>query len=121
MHGRSFVLQVLALMLWVAHPASAQERFITLASTTSTEQSGLFSHILPLFRTATGIEVRVVAVGTGQALAIGARGDADALLVHDRVGEDAFVAQGHGIDRRDVMANDFVLVGPQSDPAAVRS
>src|SRR5215218_10178151 len=88
----------------------AQERFITLASTTSTEQSGLFRHLIPIFREDTGIDVRVVAVGTGQALAIGARGDADALLVHDRAGEDKFVADGHGIDRRDVMANDFVLV-----------
>ena len=112
---------VLAFTLLAARPVSADERFITLASTTSTEQSGLFSHILPLFRQETGIEVRVVAVGTGQALAIGARGDADAVLVHDRPGEDAFVAQGHGIDRRDVMANDFVLVGPEMDPAGIRS
>ncbi|HEX8663879.1 MAG TPA: substrate-binding domain-containing protein, partial [Beijerinckiaceae bacterium] len=84
---------------------NAQERFITLASTTSTEQSGLFQHIVPLFRQDTGIDVRVVAVGTGQALAIGARGDADAVLVHDRAGEDKFVADGHGVDRRDVMHN----------------
>ncbi|HMK78249.1 MAG TPA: substrate-binding domain-containing protein [Xanthobacteraceae bacterium] len=100
--------------------AQADERFITLASTTSTEQSGLFEHILPIFRQATGIEVHVVAVGTGQALAIGMRGDADVLLVHDRAGEDEFVAQGHGIDRRDVMFNDFVLVGPRADPAQIR-
>lgn len=112
---------VLAFTLLAARPVSADERFITLASTTSTEQSGLFSRILPLFRQETGIEVRVVAVGTGQALAIGARGDADAVLVHDRPGEDAFVAQGNGIDRRDVMANDFVLVGPEMDPAGIRS
>jgi tungstate transport system substrate-binding protein len=114
------VLQLVALALFAADPARAQERFITLASTTSTEQSGLFSHIVPQFRRATGIDVRVVAVGTGQALAVGARGDADALLVHDRAGEDAFMAEGHGIDRRDVMANDFVLVGPEMDPAGVR-
>jgi tungstate transport system substrate-binding protein len=100
--------------------AAAQERFITLASTTSTEQSGLFGHILPVFRRATGIEVRVVAVGTGQALAIAGRGDADALLVHDRAGEDRFVAEGRGIDPRDVMYNDFVIVGPRRDPAGVR-
>jgi tungstate transport system substrate-binding protein len=100
--------------------ARADERFITLASTTSTEQSGLFDHILPIFREASGIIVRVVAVGTGQALAIGARGDADALLVHDRMGEDKFVADGNGVDRRDVMFNDFVLVGPKADPARVR-
>ena len=98
----------------------AQERFITLASTTSTEQSGLFRHLIPIFRQDTGIDVRVVAVGTGQALAIGARGDADALLVHDRAGEDRFVADGHGIDRRDVMHNDFVIAGPASDPAGIK-
>src|SRR3954454_9539210 len=98
----------------------AQERFITLASTTSTEQSGLFRHLIPIFREDTGIDVRVVAVGTGQALAIGARGDADALLVHDRAGEDKFVADGHGIDRRDVMHNDFVIAGPASDPAGIK-
>jgi tungstate transport system substrate-binding protein len=100
--------------------ARAQERFITLSSTTSTEDSGLFGHIIPLFRSARGIDVHVVAVGTGQALAIGQRGDADALLVHDRAGEDKFVADGYGIDRRDVMYNDFVIVGPKSDPARIR-
>jgi len=100
--------------------ANAQERFITLSSTTSTEDSGLFDHILPLFRATGGINVHVIAVGTGQALAIGERGDVDALLVHDRPGEDKFVAQGYGIDRRDVMHNDFMLVGPKSDPAKIR-
>ena len=96
------------------------ERFITLSSTTSTEESGLFGHIIPVFRTMHGISVRVVAVGTGQALAIGERGDADALLVHDRAGEDRFVASLNGIDRRDVMHNDFIIVGPKSDPAGIR-
>jgi tungstate transport system substrate-binding protein len=100
--------------------AQAQDRVITLASTTSTDESGLFGHIIPLFRAAAGINVRVVAVGTGQALAIGMRGDADALLVHDRPGEDKFVAEGYGIDRRDVMYNDFVIVGPKFDPAKIR-
>lgn len=100
-------------------PARAEERFITLASTTSTEQSGLFNHLLPLFSAATGIDVRVVAVGTGQALKIGQQGDADALLVHDRTGEDKFVAEGSGFDRRDVMYNDFVIVGPKADPAKI--
>ncbi len=100
--------------------ANAQERFITLSSTTSTQDSGLFGAILPAFKAATGIDVHVVAVGTGQALAIGERGDADALLVHDRAGEDKFVAEGYGIDRRDVMYNDFVIVGPKGDPAGVR-
>jgi len=111
----AFLVAILA-----AVPAQADERFITLSSTTSTQDSGLFGHILPIFTAASGITVHVVAVGTGQALAIGARGDADALLVHDRVGEDKFVADGFGIDRRDVMYNDFVIVGPGSDPAHIR-
>src|SRR3954468_9320985 len=113
---------VAAALVGAALPGAlrAQERFITLASTTSTEQSGLFRHLIPLFREDSWIDVRVVAVGTGQALAIGARGDADALLVHDRAGEDKFVADGKGIDRRDVMFNDFVLVGPKADPTGVR-
>jgi tungstate transport system substrate-binding protein len=100
--------------------AHAADRFITLSSTTSTQDSGLFGHILPIFKAASGIDVHVVAVGTGQALAIGQRGDADALLVHDRPGEDKFVAEGYGIDRRDVMYNDFVIVGPKTDPAHIR-
>lgn len=100
--------------------AQADERFITLSSTTSTQDSGLFDYILPIFRSVTGLSVHVIAVGTGQALAIGARGDADVLLVHDRVGEDKFVADGYGIDRRDVMYNDFVIVGPSNDPAHIR-
>jgi tungstate transport system substrate-binding protein len=100
--------------------AQADERFITLSSTTSTQDSGLFGYILPIFKSATGLDVHVIAVGTGQALAIGARGDADVLLVHDRVGEDKFVADGYGIDRRDVMYNDFVIVGPSNDPAHIR-
>ena len=99
----------------------AQDSFITLSSTTSTEDSGLFGHILPQFRAASGLDVHVVEVGTGQALALGMRGDADALLVHDRLGEDKFVAEGYGIDRRDVMYNDFVIVGPLQDPAGIRA
>jgi tungstate transport system substrate-binding protein len=110
-----FLITILA-----AVPLQADARFITLSSTTSTQDSGLFGHILPIFAAATGITVHVIAVGTGQALAIGTRGDADALLVHDRVGEDKFVADGFGIDRRDVMYNDFVIVGPASDPAHTR-
>ena len=93
---------------------------ITLCSTTSTQDSGLLSHILPLFKAASGIDIHVVAVGTGQALTIAARGNTDALLVHDPAGEDKFVTTGFGIDRRDVMYNDFVLVGPSSDPARIR-
>jgi tungstate transport system substrate-binding protein len=104
----------------ITTPARAVGRFITLGSTTSMQDSGLLGHILPLFKTASGIHVHVVTVGTGQALAIGARGGADALLVHDRAGEDKFVADDFGIDRRDVMYNDFVLVGPGGDPAHIR-
>jgi len=111
---------VLFLSIIVVGPAWADERFITLSSTTSTQDSGLFDHILPIFTAATGLTVHVVAVGTGQALTIGMRGDADALLVHDRIGEDKFVAEGYGIDRRDVMYNDFVIVGPSTDPAHIR-
>jgi tungstate transport system substrate-binding protein len=117
-----FIIRIAALLLSVFAGGTAQaaERFITLSSTTSTQDSGLFDHILPIFRAATGLSVHVVAAGTGQALAIGARVDADALLVHDRVGEDKFVADGFGIDRRDVMYNDFVIVGPRADPAQIR-
>jgi len=102
-----------------AHPLSAQDRSIVVASTTSTEQSGLFGHILPTFTKKTGIAVKVVALGTGQALDVGRRGDADVVFVHDRAAEDRFVAEGFGVDRRDVMYNDFVLIGPKSDPAKV--
>lgn len=100
--------------------AWAQSRSIVVASTTSTEQSGLFGHLLPAFTKATGIEVRVVAVGTGQALDIGRRGDADVLLVHDQAAEERFVADGFGLKRLPVMHNDFVMVGPQRDPAGTR-
>jgi tungstate transport system substrate-binding protein len=117
---RRFFLAGFAAVIACTGAAPAEDRFVTLASTTSTEQSGFFDYILPIFKKESGITVRVVAVGTGQALAIGARGDADALLVHDRIGEDKFVADGNGIDRRDVMFNDFVLVGPKADPARVR-
>ena len=101
-------------------PTLAADKFIVMASTTSTEQSGLFPHLLPAFTKATGIDVRVVAVGTGQALDIGRRGDADVLFVHDTAAEKKFVAEGDGLPRRDVMYNDFVLIGPASDPAGVR-
>src|SRR3984885_8882538 len=107
-------------VIFAINVAHAEDRFITLSSTTSTQDSGLFGYLLPNFKSATGIEVHVVAVGTGQALAIGKRGDADVLLVHDRPGEDKFVADGFGVDRRDVMYNDFVIVGPNADPAHVR-
>ena len=100
--------------------AQAQDRFIVMASTTSTEQSGLFTHLLPAFKAASGIEVRVVAVGTGQALDMARRGDADVLFVHDTAAEEKFVAEGFGLKRSDVMFNDFVLIGPKNDPANVR-
>ncbi|MGC2856039.1 extracellular solute-binding protein [Novispirillum sp. DQ9] len=109
-----------ALPLLAPAVAKAQERFITVASTTSTEQSGLFKHLLPRFTGETGIAVRVVAVGTGQALKLGENGDADVVLVHDTPSEEKFVAAGFGVDRRPVMYNDFVLVGPASDPAGVK-
>jgi len=101
-------------------PSWSQDKFIVMASTTSTEQSGLFGHLLPLFKQATGIDVRVVAVGTGQALDTGRRGDADVVFVHDTVAEEKFVAEGIAVKRLPVMYNDFVMVGPGSDPAKVK-
>jgi len=105
------------LVLLLASPAYAQQRYITVASTTSTEQSGLFKHLLPVFEKKTGIQVRVVALGTGQALDMGRRGDADVVFVHARPLEEKFVAEGHGERRYEVMYNDFVLIGPRADPA----
>ena len=99
--------------------AFAQESIITVASTTSTEQSGLFSYILPIFEKDTGIKVRVVALGTGQALDTARRGDADVAFVHDKAAEEKFVAEGYGVERKEVMYNDFILVGPKTDPAKV--
>ncbi len=107
-----------ATTIGLAFNASASD-FITLASTTSTENSGLFSSILPQFTSATGIQVRVVAVGTGQAFEIARRGDADSLLVHDTSGEQRFIENGFASERVDVMYNDFVLIGPADDPASV--
>jgi tungstate transport system substrate-binding protein len=116
---RRALLLLLLLLPLLALPAAAQERAITLASTTSTDQSGLFGHILPIFTRQTGIAVRVVAVGTGQALDIGRRGDADVVFVHDREAEEKWVAEGHGGPRMAVMYNDFVLIGPAADPARI--
>jgi len=110
---------IAALLALCASAATAQERFIVVASTTSTEQSGLFAHLLPLFEKQTGIKVRVVALGTGQALDLARRGDADVAFVHARAAEDKFVAEGEGVKRFPVMYNDFVLIGPKSDPARV--
>ena len=101
-------------------PAHAQDKSIVVASTTSTQDSGLFGHILPLFKAKTGIDVRVVAQGTGQALDTGRRGDADVVFVHARAAEQKFVAEGFGVKRYPVMYNDFILVGPRNDPAGVK-
>ena len=115
--ARRFVIGLLlALGALAAH---AQERFIVVASTTSTEQSGLFGAILPAFEKKTGIQVRVVALGTGQALDLARRGDADVAFVHARAAEEKFVAEGHGVKRYPVMYNDFVLIGPKGDPAKI--
>ena len=109
-----------ALSLFATGLTLASERFLTVASTTSTENSGLFDAILPVFERESGIAVRVVAVGTGQAIRMAERGDADILFVHHRPSEERFVADGFGVERHEVMHNDFVLVGPQNDPAGVR-
>ena len=115
---RQVVMSLAALAaMALGAPLRAQQPHIVMASTTSTEQSGLFKHLLPLFRRATGIEVRVVALGTGQALEAGRRGDADVLFVHDTQAEMRFVVDGYSLKRTPVMYNDFVLVGPASDPA----
>ncbi len=100
-------------------PASAENPFITVASTTSTQNSGLFDFILPKFSKQTGIDVRVVAVGTGQAIKLAKNGDADVLLVHHRASEEKFVKAGFGLERHDVMYNDFIIVGPADDPAKI--
>jgi tungstate transport system substrate-binding protein len=120
MNRRLFLALIALLAALASRPsAGAEQPFITLASTTSTEQSGLFAHLLPAFTAKTGIAVHVVAVGTGKALKIGERGDADVLLVHDKPSELNFVAAGWGVDRHDVMYNDFVVVGPERDPAKI--
>ena len=113
------LLAAFALALTLAAPGAGAGEFITLASTTSTQNAGLFDHLLPVFEAETGIEVRVVAVGTGQALRLARNGDADLLLVHDRPSEEAFVAEGFGSARFDLMYNDFVLLGPAADPAGI--
>ncbi|HEX7465068.1 MAG TPA: substrate-binding domain-containing protein, partial [Usitatibacter sp.] len=111
---------VVAAVLLASSPGAPAQDFITVASTTSTEQSGLFKHLLPEARKATGIEIRVVAVGTGQALDMGRRGDADVVFVHDLVAEEKFLAEGWGVKRYPVMYNDFVIVGPKADPAGAK-
>jgi len=114
---RRRLLALVLVALALAVPARAQDKFITVASTTSTEQSGLFGHLLPLFEKDTGLSVRIVALGTGQALDVARRGDADVAFVHDTAAEEKFIADGYGVKRYPVMYNDFVLIGPKSDPA----
>jgi tungstate transport system substrate-binding protein len=118
---RRRLLLALALLsvAFIAVPGWADERFIVVASTTSTQDSGLFDHLLPIFAEKTGIEVRVVAKGTGQAIKEAKNGDADVLFVHDKKSEEKFVADGFGVKRFDVMYNDFILVGPTADPAGI--
>ena len=110
---------VLVLSLFVSIAGADAAKTIVVASTTSTVNSGLFDHILPIFRERTGIVVKPLAVGTGQAIRIARRGDADVLFVHDRQSEETFVAEGFGVERHEVMYNDFVIVGPSADPARV--
>ena len=114
---------VLALGVLMVPPATgqAQDRSIVVASTTSTQDSGLFGHILPLFKAKTGIDVKVISQGTGQAIETGRRGDADVVFVHAKPQEEKFVAEGFGVRRFDVMYNDFILVGPKADPAGIRA
>lgn len=119
MNRRSILNLLAGAMALMSLPAAAQEQHIVVASTTSTEQSGLFGHLLPAFKARTGIDVRVVALGTGQALDTARRGDADVVFVHDRDAELKFLNEGFGVDRREVMYNDFVLVGPKGDPAKI--
>jgi tungstate transport system substrate-binding protein len=114
------ILMALAASAALCVSAFAEEKSIVVASTTSTQDSGLFEHILPLFRAKTGIQVKVIAQGTGQALDTGRRGDADVVIVHAKLAEEKFLAEGFGVKRYPVMYNDFVLIGPKSDPAGVK-
>ncbi len=116
---RTLMRAVLVLLALAVSPLATAQKFITVASTTSTEQSGLFKYLLPIFEKKTGIQVRVVALGTGQALDLARRGDADVAFVHARSAEEKFVAEGQGVKRIPIMYNDFVLIGPKSDPAKV--
>src|SRR3954465_5544460 len=120
LHRRSIVAALAVATVALAAPAFAQDKSIVVSSTTSTQDSGLFGHILPLFKAKTGIDVKVISQGTGQALDTGRRGDADVVFVHARPQEEKFIADGFGVKRYAVMYNDFVLIGPRSDPAGVR-
>src|ERR1041384_7057140 len=117
---RILIAAVAAAAIMSGAPVSAQDKLIVVSSTTSTQDSGLFGHILPLFKQKTGIEVKVVAQGTGQALDTGRRGDADVVFVHAKSAEEKFLAEGEGVRRYPVMYNDFVVVGPKSDPAGIK-
>ena len=117
---RMLIAAVAAAAVLSGAPVSAQDKSIIVSSTTSTQDSGLFGHILPLFKQKTGIDVKVVAQGTGQALDTGRRGDADVVFVHAKSAEEKFLAEGHGVKRFPVMYNDFVLIGPKSDPAGIK-
>lgn len=120
MLNRRILIAAIALGLASVVPATAQEKSIVVSSTTSTQDSGLFGYLLPLFKAKTGIEVKVVAQGTGQALDTGRRGDSDVVFVHAKAQEEKFLAEGHGVKRFPVMYNDFVLIGPKSDPAGIK-
>jgi len=113
------MISALACLALGTGPSWSADNYITVSSTTSTEQSGLFGFLLPQFEKSSGIQVRVVALGTGQALDMARRGDADVVFVHDAAAEDKFVAEGYGVKRQEVMYNDFVLIGPKDDPAKV--
>jgi tungstate transport system substrate-binding protein len=117
---RFFLASLTFIALFIPPTVALAQTTIVMASTTSTEQSGLFAHLLPAFNKATGIEVKVVALGTGQAIDMGRRGDADVLFVHDQAAEEKFVAEGFALKRYAVMYNDFVLVGPAADPARTK-
>src|ERR1700704_1291391 len=116
----SLALALLSGAIATFAPASAQDRSILVASTTSTQDSGLFGYLLPIFKARTGIEVKVIAQGTGQALDTARRGDVDVVFVHAKSQEEKFLAEGFAVKRFDVMYNDFVLIGPRSDPAGVK-
>src|ERR1700687_447523 len=120
MPTRRTLLAIAAAILIGTSAASAQDRSIVVSSTTSTQDSGLFGHILPLFKAKTGIEVKAISQGTGQALDTGRRGDADVVFVHAKSAEEKFLAEGFGVKRFPVMYNDFVIIGPKSDPAGIK-
>jgi tungstate transport system substrate-binding protein len=120
MFNRRYLIAAVLTLALGAAPALAQDKSIVVSSTTSTQDSGLFGSILPLFKQKTGIDVKVVAQGTGQALDTGRRGDADVVFVHAKSLEEKFVSEGHGVKRNPVMYNDFVIIGPKSDPAGIK-